>query len=167
MPFPTGWPPRRPSGRRSIRFFVSGNCTANYADNAFLFIDDPNANTFTPLVNVPPGAESLGVNIGRDPASPSPAPGMGDAGPPAGTGPETPQNPPLVPSDVPAKPTIWANTILVRNDKSGSLSISFDGATIHDILLEGEQQVYRNRFEGGISIRGEGGSTPAFRIAAW
>lgn len=167
MPFPTGWPPRRPSGIRSIRFFVSGNCTANFQDNAFLFVDDVGADTFTPLINVPPGAESQGVNIGRDPASPSAASGMGDAGSPYGTGPETPQNPPLVPSDVPAKPTIWSNTILVRNDKSGALEISFDGINVHDRLLEGEVQIYRNRFEGGICLRGVAASTPAFRVTAW
>jgi hypothetical protein len=92
---------------------------------------------------------------------------MGDAGAPYGTGPDSGTVPPLVPSDVPTKPTIWSGTILVRNDKNGSLEISFDGTNIHDVLKEGEQQVYRNRYEGGIALRGVAGATPAFRVTAW
>lgn len=49
MPFPEGWPPRAPSQLRNIRFFVQGTATANYEDNAFLFVDDPGANPNTPV----------------------------------------------------------------------------------------------------------------------
>jgi len=39
MAFPASWPPRPPSGRRSIRFFVRGTATALFADSAFLLLD--------------------------------------------------------------------------------------------------------------------------------
>ncbi len=39
MPFPASWPPRPPSGRRSIRFYVHGTATALFTDSAFLLLD--------------------------------------------------------------------------------------------------------------------------------
>lgn len=74
MPFPTGWPAPFPTGRRSIRFLRTGTATANYSDNAFLFIDDAGANPFTPTPYVEPGDElksiqtvKLPLGTGRDP----------------------------------------------------------------------------------------------------
>lgn len=55
MAFPTGWPPRRATTNRSIRFYQAGTLTADYADNAYLFIDGVAANTFTPIPYVRAG----------------------------------------------------------------------------------------------------------------
>lgn len=43
MAFPAGWPPRTASGQKSLRFYLTGTCTANFDDNAFLFsqVDTP------------------------------------------------------------------------------------------------------------------------------
>lgn len=73
MALPTGWPPRPASGRRSIRFYKIGTLTASYADNAFLFLDNPEANTIVPVPFIRPG-ENTRVHIG------------GESGPPYGTG---------------------------------------------------------------------------------
>jgi hypothetical protein len=69
MAFPDGWPPRRASGRRSIRFYKAGTLTANYADNAFLFIDEPSANTFTPVPYIRAG-DTRRIHIGGDAGDP-------------------------------------------------------------------------------------------------
>ena len=76
MAFPSeGWPPRPPSGTRSIRFYATGTGTANFSDNAFLFIDGTNANPFVPLPVVPPGSTapvalgSFPVGTGRAPTT--------------------------------------------------------------------------------------------------
>lgn len=39
MPFPASWPPRPPSGRRSIRFYVAATATADFEDRAYLLRD--------------------------------------------------------------------------------------------------------------------------------
>lgn len=39
MPFPASWPPRPPSGLRSIRFFVEGTATAAFSDRAYMLLD--------------------------------------------------------------------------------------------------------------------------------
>lgn len=39
MAFPASWPPRPPSGVRSIRFYATDTATADFADRAYLFID--------------------------------------------------------------------------------------------------------------------------------
>lgn len=38
MAFPTGWPPPIASGMYSLRFAETGTTTANFSDNAFLFV---------------------------------------------------------------------------------------------------------------------------------
>lgn len=73
MPFPTGWPPRPATTNRSIRFYVAGTLTADYADNAYLFIDGANANTFVPIPYVRAG-DIRRVHVG------------GESGTPYGTG---------------------------------------------------------------------------------
>lgn len=139
MPFPAAWPPRVASGRRSIRFFVSGTGTASFEDNAYMFLDGAGANTFTPSPNVPYGSGSAVSN----PLTPT------------GTG--NTQAPVIYPQ-------IWAGTIRVYNDGSAPLEFSFDGTDIHGRLLGGEVFSYRNRFEAGIALRGNG---VAFRVEAW
>lgn len=146
MAFPAAWPPRVSSGVRSIRFFTSGTATANFSDNAFMFIDGAGANTFTPAPNVPYGSNATTTN----PITPS------------GTGAAT------VASAMvggPA-PQIWASSIRLCNDGANSLEFSFDGTNVHGRLLTGEEVTYRGRYEAGISVRYVGGAT-TFRIEAW
>lgn len=147
MAFPTPWPPRPPSGVRSIRFFVSGTSTANFADNAFLFIDGAagSANPFTPG---PPTSTSSGVT--NNPLTPT---GTGSQG---------------VVSQLtsPERPLIWSGNIRICNDSTGDLQVSFDGVNVHGVIKAAEVFMYRNRYEAGISVRGVGG-TPTFRIEAW
>lgn len=138
MPFPPeGWPPRLPTGKRSIRFYVTGTATANFADNAWLFSQQTGANTYTPLPVVKPGS--------IDPVSvPNPS----------GTGRQ---------ADDPIA-AIWSQTIRICNDGGGVLEYSFDGTNIHGKVLANEAFTYRNRFEAGISVRG---ASAVFRIEAW
>ena len=114
MAFPTPWPPRPPSGVRSIRFFVSGTSTANFADNAFLFIDGAagSANPFTPG---PPTSTSSGVT--NNPLTPT---GTGSQG---------------VVSQLtsPDRPLIWSGNIRISNDSTGELQVSFDGTNVHGV----------------------------------
>lgn len=56
----------------------------------------------------------------------------------------------------------WSNSIRVRC-LTADCEISFDGTTIHGFIPSGEAQVYWDRYEGGISIRGGG----VFHIEAW
>lgn len=146
MAFPAAWPPRVASNTRSIRFFTSGTATANFSDNAFLFIDGAGANTFTPVPNVPYGSNTP----------------VADPLTPAGTGAAT------VASAMvggPA-PLIWSYAIRVFNDGNSTLEFSFDGTNVHGRLLTGEEMTYNKRHEAGIAVRSIGG-TPTFRIEAW
>lgn len=143
MPFPTvGWPPPPCSGRRSIRFYKEGTTTANFSDNAFLFIDEPGANTFTPLPDVPPGSNAP-VVVPKQPG---------------GTG----------PSSDGEKAAIFSTTIRIWNDGANKLEISFDGNVVHGSVAGGKEHIYRQRHEAGISVRFPGGGgASAFRIEAW
>lgn len=146
MAFPQGWPPRPASGVRSIRFFQSGNATANFSDNAYLFIDGVSADTYTKTPVVAPG-DLTPVAFGD----------LTRGGGPAGGSPN---------SDPVTKASMWANTIVVYNDSGNDLDISFDGSNVHDRILAAETpkyHLYRNRHEAGIAVKGAG----AFRIAAW
>lgn len=138
MALPAGWPPRI-SSRPSIRFFIAGTGTADFADNAYLFSGQASANPYTPLPVVQPGSNAV-VNIGSGPQGT----GIADAGDPV--------------------KMIWADTIRICNDGDGTLEFSFDGTNVHGQLLTGEKVIYRNRHEGGIAIRG---NTFAFRVEAW
>lgn len=140
MAFPAAWPPRVPNGLRSIRFFTSGTGTANFSDNAFMFLDGAGANVYSPTPIVPYGTDAV-VN---NPLNPT------------GTGITT--APPLI------HPMLWSGNIRICNDGSGVLEFSFDGVNIHGRLLTAEVLSYRNRYEAGIAIRGAG---LAFRVEAW
>ena len=136
MAFPAAWPPRVASGLHSIRFYATGTATANFSDNGLLFIDGAGANPFTPLPPVTGGSTVV------------PAP-------PFGTGVATGGTP---------APMIWAQTLRLCNDSgANALEYSFDGVNVHGKLLANEQVVYRNRFEAGIAVRGNG----TFRVEAW
>lgn len=138
MPLPTTWPPRPPSGRRSIRFYKTGALTANFADNAWIFADAANlANTYTPLPVVAPGSNTV-VNIGATPT---------------GTG-QTGTDP---------APMIWANAIRI-SVTGGDIEFSFDGTNIHGKVLSAQSTaIYRERLEAGIAVRGTG----TFYVEAW
>jgi hypothetical protein len=151
MAFPAGWPPRPAEGRRSFRFYVTGTATANFSDNAYLFIDGAGANTITPLPYVAPGSNAP-VSIGTQPT---------------GTGQDVHDANILASSGNQAVPKsmIWCQTIRLCNDDGANyLEYSFDGTNVHGKLLKSEQVLYRVRFEAGISVRG---TTNAFRIEAW
>ena len=140
MPFPLTWPPRVPSGIRSIRFFVSGTAAAAFDANAFMFLDGVGANPITPAPIVPYGSNAPVVN----PLTPT------------GTGTTAP---PLVP------PMLWAGNIRVFNDGGAPLEISFNGTDVHGrILVADKFLTYKTRYEAGIAVRGAGA---AFRIEAW
>lgn len=139
MPFPASWPPRVPSGVRSIRFFASGVATALFDDNAFMFLDGLGANPITPAPNVPYGSNAPVVN----PLTPT---GTGTTAPPI------------------VHPMLWAGNIRIYNDGGATLEYSFDGVNVHGRILATEAPAYRNRYEAGIAVRGAGA---AFRIEAW
>ncbi len=63
----------------------------------------------------------------------------------------------------PAEPEqAWSNSIRVRATTT-DLNISFDGVTDHGFIPAGEAQVYWDRYEGGIAVKGAG----TFHIEAW
>lgn len=138
MPLPASWPPRAPSGRRSIRFYKTGTLTANFADNAWIFADAANlANPYTPLPKIAPGSNTV-VNLGASPQGT----GQNDADDPA--------------------PMIWANSLRITVT-GGNLEFSFNGTDVHGLVLSGATGLYRERVESGISVRGTG----TFYVEAW
>lgn len=143
MPFPAAWPPRVSSSIRSIRFFKTGTATANFADNAYMFIDGAGANTYSPVPFVAPGSNGAVAN----PPTPS------------GTGSGIPNSPPP-----PVAPMIWSSAIRIANDGGGTLEYSFDGTNVAGVVKANETFVYHNRFEAGICVRG---ASAVFRIEAW
>lgn len=150
MAFPTGWPPRPSPGYRSIRFFVEGTATANFADNAYLFGDDVGANPYTPLPVVRPGDD---ITRFPTPAA-TVVPGSG----PFGGG----QN------DLGStKPMFWSFQIQIRILTGTRLEYSFDGTNLHGFLLltDNSSPIIYQRSEAGIALRGAGGET--FSVEAW
>lgn len=161
MAFPVGWPPRPSSGVRSIRFCVTGTTTANWSDNAFLFVDDPGANPYLPTPVVQPGSSTV-VAVGDRSISGSP---MG-----AGT-----SSVGVLPGDLlgTTKNLIWCNSIRVANRGASVIEFSFgaldDTSTlVHGVLVANEAVVYRQRYEAGISLRfPTSGAGSAFLVEAW
>lgn len=144
MPVPSTWPPRPPSGQRSIRFYKTGALTANFADNCWVFGDAANnANPYTPLPPVVSGTTGAPTVV-----PPSPW----------GGGQNDPDSPPTM---------IWAGTLRITV-VGGDLEFSFDPANppviVHGKVLASDRvAVYRNRFEAGIAVRGTG----TFYVEAW
>lgn len=171
MAFPVGWPPRPASASRSIRFYRTGTSTANYDSNAFLFGDDLGANVVAPLPYVAPGSVAP-VHVGGVALDTASTPPVYGSGSPVGGGqeakdaaPRTHANAPFTQEAVP-KPMLWANTIVVRNKGAGNLLISFDGTNDHGRVNANEVREFRNRYEAGIAVKGDG-ATPDFEIEAW
>ena len=159
MAFPVGWPPRPATGRRSIRVFISGTTTNNFADNAYLFSALTGANTFVPTPYVRPGSSAV-VHHGDLTVGGSPSGG--------GMDPHDADMSKTAPADQPVPVTmIWPQTIVVSNDGLSDIEFSFDGINVHGIVREGEKCVYRERMEAGISVREPGGAAIAFRVEGW
>lgn len=157
MAFPTGWPPRPASGRRSIRVYISGTTTAAFSDNAYLFSQVTGANTFVPTPYVAPGSTAT-VAVGD----------LTGGGSPMGGGQNAHDvNTSAAASDqaVPT-PMIWCNSMIITNDGLNTLEISFDGTNVHGKILPGETVEFRDRMEAGIALRHAGGAT-TFRVFAW
>lgn len=153
MAFPSSWPPRVPSGTRSIRFYLTGTTTVNFSDNAYIFADQTAANTYSPLPYVKPGSRDAvtvpltPVGSGRNANDANPDPAAGAVAPP------------------PAK-MIWARALRISNTGASDLEISFDGVNVHGYIKANTEVQYIDRFEAGIAVRGAGG-TGTFRIEAW
>lgn len=143
MAFPSSWPPRVPSGTRSLRFRVADTAGAAFSDKAYMFAEQTTANPYTPLPVVTPGSNAT-VNVPNDA-------GTGLATPVPNTGAEGP------------KAQIWAANIRVVA-ATADLEISFDGVTVQGFVKAGTEVIYRQRYESGIAVRGVGS---VFQIEAW
>lgn len=144
MPFPTGWPPRFPSGVRSIRFFKAATATAAYSDRAYLFFDEPGANPYSPLPAIRPGEDVSAPDYsGPHTVPPTPA-GTGQHG------------------DDP-HPMIWSEQIMVINKGATPIRFSFDGTTDHG-EVPATSSIVMSRREAGIAIKGAGND---FVVYAW
>ena len=160
MAFPTGWPPRTATGLRSIRVYATGTATASFSDNAILFSQVPNANTFEPLPYVPPGGGLMTaqVNLGTPAAGGGFPMGGGQNANDANYDPRL--NPPVA---APPTPMIWSKTIKITNSGSAILYFSFDGVNIHGQVAGNSVFVYWDRYEAGIAFQG----STAFVVEAW
>jgi len=144
MAFPTGWPPRSASGHRSFRVLIKGTTTPSFSGNAYLYIDQPGANTVEPTPYVAPGSTDP-VQFGD----------LSKGGTPMGGGQR-----PVVPGIPPApKPMIHTQTMRIAHDggTGEDLEFSFDGILPHGyvrgVTSNEAAQVYRNRYEAGIALR--------------
>lgn len=159
MAFPSGWGAkgiRLATEGQNLRFYQEGNTTNAFSGNAFAFIDGAN---YTPLVASTPGSESPVIRGSSV-----------KGGVPIGGGETNPASPSrFLASGEPQKtaPTAWSRVIKVSNLGAVDLQVSFDGVNIHDIIAAGTSETYRERHEGGISVRHVGGVATAFRIKAW
>jgi len=151
MAFPVGWPPRTPSGRRSVRVFISDTTTTAFDDKAFLFADIPGANTFTPTPVRAPGSKTP-VSVG---VAPDAAGAGGSGGSPLGGG-----------VAAASHVAIYCQTLLITNDGTADVEFSFDGVVIHGVVKPGTSVTYRNRYEGGIALRSAAGGDD-FIVEAW
>ena len=66
MAYPDAWPPEQSSGRRSLRFFISGTATVSWADRAYMFADQTGATNTTVTPVVVPGTHDT-VNFPNTP----------------------------------------------------------------------------------------------------
>jgi len=144
MPFPTGWPPRFPSGQRNIRFYIAATATAAYADRAYLFADQVGANPYTPLPEVRPG---------EDVSAPDYSGPTNLGAPPLGTGQR---------GDDP-HPMIWSEEMMIINNGVSAIYFSFDGVNDHG-QVPASGSILMSRKEAGIAVRGNGND---FVVYAW
>lgn len=145
MAFPTGWPPRVPSGLRSIRAYVFATATASYADRAYLWNQLTGANPFTTLPDIRPGEDASAPDYGGPHVVPPVPAGTGERG------------------DDP-EPMIWSSTIKIINKGGTSIYFSFDGVNDHGEVSASSELLMRCVYEAGIAIRGAGND---FVVFAW
>ncbi len=151
MTFPASWPPRPPSGQRSIRFYASGTTSSFFNDNALMFYDGEDADTYVPLPIVKPGSTARVVvpnmpwGSGRSPGNPDPTYGSAAA--------------PL--------PQIWSKAMTIANTGAADLEFSFDGTNVHGWVKAGTSVTYWDRFEAGICLRVSGGASTTYVVEAW
>lgn len=158
MAFPVSWPPRPSSGVKSLRFYVTGTSTANFADNGFMFADDAGANPYLVTPVVPAGGEDINAAAGTSANSGSPMGGGRnrlDADP-------DPKNRVLPPP----LPQIWASHIKITNTGGSALEVTFEGTVVQGFVPASSSVIYDGRYESGIAVRGSGG-TGTFHIEAW
>lgn len=152
MTFPPQWATgaglQLPSGRRSMRFYIEGTATANYADNAYIFS----------LHGMTPGVSGLMV-----PTQPTVRAG----GEVASGNPATPAITSPMGGTTPQAAVVAAYAFRIYNDGTDPLEFSFDGVHLHGVVMGGKEALYRQRYEPGICVRGRDSTTPTFRIEAW
>jgi hypothetical protein len=141
---------------------VEAVCTNAFGDNAWLFIETAGANTIDPLPYVKPGSTDP-VAVGDTDRAGSPMGGrqiIQDAAP------VEHENPPA--TQVQANyPQIWSGAIRIYNAGVGDLEYSFDGTNVHGYIAANQSEIFPNRFEAGICVRGVSGATPTVHIEAW
>jgi len=154
MPFPTGWPPRPASGRRSVRVFITGTTASNYHENAYLFSQLTGAVTIDPTIFVETGERGQTALSSFEKGA---TPLGGGRNPHDAV--QTFQNisPPLG-DQAPPIPMAWIQTLKIRNQGGAGedLDFTFDGVNQQGFVGGGEISFYRNRFEAGIAVRIDG-----------
>jgi hypothetical protein len=172
MPYPPEWPPSVSSSHHSLRVFIEGTATADFADSAYLFLEpstqeragdppEPSA-VFGRTPNIAPGEATKpadfgsvvqgGITTGVWEARNAPVRGRSFVGRPTLT-------------TLPPPAAAHCTGLSVFNSAmAGVLEISFGGGAVHGRVQPGERRVYSDRHEGGIAVRGAG---IAFEIEAW
>jgi len=154
MAIPANFPPKKPSGIRTLNFYKEGTATTDYADNAYLFADGVGANPFTAITKLAPGDIS-DITYGTSTQSGQPMGGGSLNGPANTTG--TQAKAPLV---------LWSNSISITNTGANDILFSFDGTNTAGRVKAGTTKLYNFRIEGGIAIKSVS-ATSAFYIEVW
>jgi hypothetical protein len=159
MPFPTGWPPRVSSGRRSLRVLIEATATANYEDRAYLFAQLTGANPYTPLPYVRPGSQDT-VAV---PATPW---GSGENANDINPGYTDPTKTTYdVTKQAPPEAMIFSQGIRITNTHASAvLRFSFDGTNDHGVVQPQTSVIFYDRHEAGIALKG---NTATFIVEAW
>lgn len=149
MAFPANWPPALPSGRRNIRFYQLVTLSLNFPDNAWMFAP---AIQMIPTPVVDHGSvDPVSLTRPQD-ASASPPEGLMPSSPLGGGEPS-----PEVDGSAGPPKSAWSGTIAIWVEAGAYVEFSFDGETVHGRVeggTTGQRATYRNRFEGGIAVRG-------------
>lgn len=161
MPTPPGWPPPPSDTRPSLRVYVAGTASANFADNAYLFADfsgplnplvppTPPDPVYTRAPNVAPGETGKAASFTGLPV---------DGWQPRDGAVRAKTLP--VP---PPKLALYCTGIGILNLGGSPIEFSFDGTNVHGVVPGNSYRQYTDRREAGIALRGAG---MAFRLEAW
>lgn len=159
MAVPANFPLRPASHRRSLRVYLAGTTTNDFAATGILFKDPlhPDWDPRDPMPNVAIGDRTAVVQVGTNLTPGSPMGG----GTPAYPNPVAPGTPA---SAVPV-PMAYAGSIAITNNGASPIEFSFDGTNVHGIVPAGARREYRDRFEAGVALRSAAPS--AFVVEAW